>query len=146
MQNEVANKLRATVVRMRNMLLTRAFNKWSEAVQFKRYRKEKLGQAVVWWNKRQQGQAWNAWRHLMEMARENTELARQHARKMLRPLMGATFYGWTDHYAAKAAKRERAASAHDVLQRRRRGRMLKLWRSQVQARKQRDTAFGLIMR
>lgn len=50
--NDVTNKMRAVVDRMRNSTLSRAFNKWAEATRLQQLKQEQLKHAMAFWTNR----------------------------------------------------------------------------------------------
>lgn len=51
-RKDTARKLHGAVGRMRNVLLSRAFNKWFEQQLRMRHKRAKLGVALAWWSNR----------------------------------------------------------------------------------------------
>ncbi len=51
-RKDTARKLHGAVGRMRNVLLSRAFNKWFEEQLRMRHKRAKLGVALAWWSNR----------------------------------------------------------------------------------------------
>ncbi|KAG2450986.1 hypothetical protein HYH02_004258 [Chlamydomonas schloesseri] len=145
-RHETANRLRAAVARMRNSLLSAAFNKWSEARQAGQMKRERLALALKWWSCRGLARSWNTWREAVAASQRATQAARANAQRVLRPLLRDAFYAWLDWHDVRMQKEVRAVEARRTMQLRKMRLVVLGWRGLVLERRHSLVAFQLIMR
>ncbi|PNW78263.1 hypothetical protein CHLRE_09g404500v5 [Chlamydomonas reinhardtii] len=145
-RHETANRLRAAVARMRNSLLSAAFNKWSEARQAGQMKRERMALALKWWSSRGLARSWNTWREAVAASQRATKAARANAQRILRPLLRDTFYAWLDWHDVRLQKEVRAVAARRTMQLRQMRLVVLGWRGLVLERRHSLVSFQRIMR
>ncbi|GLI66401.1 hypothetical protein VaNZ11_010162 [Volvox africanus] len=130
-RDEASKRLRLALVRLQTRRLRGAFNKL-RAVSIRGQRKrERSDMALEWWSSRCLARAWTAWRKAQESSIYATEAARDHALKILRPLLRNAFYGWLGWHEGKMMRRSREVDACRTLTSRKQHLVLGAWRGSV---------------
>ncbi|PNH11223.1 ATP-dependent RNA helicase glh-2, partial [Tetrabaena socialis] len=140
--SDTAKRLRAAVVRMRNATLSRAFNKWDEARQLTKWKRERLRTALGW----SLALAWNAWREAVASSRRAMQVARDHALRLHRPLLRQVIAAWLGRLDSKVVSRSYLAEARGAMQARKARLVLRSLRARVAERRDLTGAFQIIMR